>query len=47
MLAEAMNQLLISKTKYDPAEEIEKNKTLVETIQKAIAAKRAGLPPQA
>jgi hypothetical protein len=47
MLAKATNQLLVSKTKYDPPEEIEKNQTLVETIQKAIVAKQAELPPQA
>jgi len=44
MLAEATKQLLVSKIKNEPAEEIEMNQRLVETIQKAVVSKRSELP---
>ena len=45
MLAEATQQLLASKIKNESAEQIENNQRMVETIQKAVVAKRAELPP--
>ena len=47
MLEEATKQLLSSKREIAPPEETEKNQRLVETIQKAVVAKRAELPPLA
>ena len=45
MLEEATKQFLASKIKNAPAEEIENNQKMVETIQKAVVAKLAELPP--
>jgi len=45
MLADATKQLLESKRKDESAEDIELNKRLVETIQKAIVAKQTADRP--